>query len=124
MSNQSRRSFIRHTTLAAGAISALRILGQNSNALAQGKPTTAVDENSAMAKALGYVHDATKADATRFPQVKDAIAKGNTCAKCSLLTEKGLKADGHEGAWGRCTLFPTGLVSEAGWCMSFAPKAA
>lgn len=118
----SRRSFIRGAALAVGAVPALRILGQQ-DAHAQA-PTVAVDEKSPMANALGYVHDYKKADTARFPTAKAAIDNGNICAKCVLMTEKGLKADGQEGNWGRCSLFPTGLVNENGWCMSFAPKPA
>ncbi len=123
-SSNSRRSFLRNAAFAVGAVPALHILGNGNMAFAQGAPTTAVDPESPMGKALGYVHDHAKADVAKFPAAKTAVANGSNCAKCALMTQGGLKADGQTGAWGRCTLFPTGLVNENGWCMSFAQKPA
>jgi hypothetical protein len=122
MANYSRRTFVRNTALAASVFPILKTLADGT--LAQAQAAAPVDEAAPMSKALGYVADYTKADTTRFPQAKDAIAKGSACSKCALYTQGGQKIAGKEGTYGKCSLFATGLVNENGWCMSFAAKPA
>jgi hypothetical protein len=64
----------------------------------------ALDSSDATAKALGYVTKSAKPDAS--------------CANCSLF--QGKAGD----AMGPCTIFPGKSVASAGWCMSWAKKAA
>ncbi|MGA8258762.1 MAG: high-potential iron-sulfur protein [Arenicellales bacterium] len=65
------------------------------------------------AAALGYVDDASQADAAKHPNYK----KGDSCSNCNFYT-------GETGAErGGCTIFPQNSVSAKGWCASHTPKA-
>lgn len=79
-----------------------------SGALAQ----TMVTEADPQAKALGYVSDATKADAKRFP----AYVAGHACGNCALYQGKAGDAAGN------CPLFAGRMVSSKGWCSAWAKK--
>ena len=73
-----------------------------------------MDENESLARAMGYVHDATKLDSNKVPQYK----AGSTCANCMQLK-------GQEGEdWRPCALFTGKLVSSHGWCKVWQPKPA
>lgn len=72
-----------------------------------------VDEKDAQAAALGYVADAGKADAKKFP----TFAAGNLCSNCALYQGKAGDAAGG------CTLFPGKQVGAKGWCSAWAKKA-
>lgn len=104
--NKTRRTFL--MTAAAGG-TALACLGQ---AQAQAQAAK-LDEKDPQAVALGYVADATKADAKKFPK----YAAGQACAACALF--QGKAGD----AWGGCPLFGTKQVSANGWCSAWAKKA-
>lgn len=71
-----------------------------------------VDEAGAQAQALGYVHDASKADKAKFP----AFVAGSQCSGCQLF-------QGGAAEWGACALFAGQAVSAKGWCSAFAKKA-
>jgi hypothetical protein len=72
-----------------------------------------VDEKDAQAAALGYVADATRADAGKFPK----YAAGQNCGNCAVFQGKaGDKA-------GNCALFAGKQVAGAGWCSAWAKKA-
>lgn len=72
-----------------------------------------VDENDALAVALGYVADASRVDASKH---KNYVA-GSTCAGCMLYLGK------PEDAAGPCGIFPGKHVSAKGWCASWVKKA-
>ncbi len=72
-----------------------------------------LDEKDPQAVALGYVDDASRADAKKFLK----YAKGQTCSNCSLYQGKAGDAAGN------CTLFPDKQVSAKGWCSAWAKKA-
>ena len=72
-----------------------------------------LDEKDAQAVALGYVADAKRVDAKKFPK----FAAGQNCANCALFQAKaGDKAGG-------CPLFGAKQVAAAGWCSAWAKKA-
>ena len=71
-----------------------------------------VDEKDAQATALGYVADATKADAKKYPK----YAAGQMCANCALY--QGKPGD----AAGPCPLFAGKQVASKGWCSAWAKK--
>jgi hypothetical protein len=96
----SRRIFL--MTVSAGAA------GFSLGAHAQAK----VDEKDPQAAALGYVSDATKADAKKFPK----YAAGQMCGNCALY--QGKPAD----AAGGCPLFAGKQVASKGWCSAWAKK--
>lgn len=74
---------------------------------------TLVDEKDGQAVALGYVADATRADAAKFPK----YAAGQTCGNCAVFQGKaGDKA-------GNCALFAGKQVASAGWCSAWAKRA-
>jgi len=97
----SRRSFL-VTVAASSAVLATGAHGQ-----------TLVDESTPQAVGLGYVADAKRADAKKFPR----YAEGQLCSNCALF-------QGKEGdAAGGCALFGANQVAAAGWCNAWSKKA-
>lgn len=76
-----------------------------------GRPQLSLDDPQA--KALGYVHDATNVDQSKYPRFQP----GQACSNCQLFQGKG------DDQWGGCSIFPGKLVNRAGWCSAYAPKA-
>ena len=92
--------------LGAGGYAALPTLG------AAAAPPVHLDVNDPAAVALGYVEDARKVDAKKYP---DFVA-GNDCDSCSQLL-------GNAGDTYRpCALLPGKLVDIHGWCKAWAPQ--
>ncbi|GAC1526648.1 MAG: high-potential iron-sulfur protein [Ramlibacter sp.] len=85
--------------------------GATLTSLAQAQAT--VDEKDPQAAALGYVNDAKRADAKKYPQHAD----GQHCANCALFQGK---ADDKSGG---CALFAGKQVAAAGWCSAWSKKA-
>jgi hypothetical protein len=103
----TRRSFLvaaaaSGTVIASGALIATSAQAQ-----------TLVDETTAQAMALGYVADAKRADAKKFPRYAD----GQLCSSCALF--QGKPGD----AAGGCALFGASHVAAAGWCNAWSKKA-
>ena len=98
--HNTRRTFL--ITVAAGGAAFA------SAAQAQSK----VDERDPQASALGYVADATKADAKKYPK----YAAGQNCASCALY--QGKTGD----AAGGCPLFAGKQVASKAWCSAWAKK--
>lgn len=74
---------------------------------------TKLDVKDPQAVSLGYVLDATKADAKKFP----TYAAGQHCGSCALY-------QGKPGeAWGPCPIYGGKLVSDQGWCSAYVKKA-
>jgi High potential iron-sulfur protein len=71
-----------------------------------------VDEKDAQAAALGYVADAKRVDAKKFPK----YAAGQVCSNCALY--QGKPTDKAGG----CPLFGTKQVAGPGWCSAWAKK--
>jgi len=89
-------------------------LAASGAALATGASAQAmVDEKDAQAGAIGYVAEASRADAKKYAK----YAAGQNCANCALYQGKaGDKAGG-------CPLFAGKQVAAAGWCSAWAKKA-
>ena len=99
--SSSRRVFL--MTLATGsAVMATTAHGQ-----------TKLDEKDPQAIGLGYVADATKTDAKKYPK----YAAGQMCTNCALFQGKA------SDAWGGCPLFAGKQVAGKGWCNAWAKKA-
>jgi len=98
--NNTRRTFLM-TIAATGTAFA-------SGAHAQAQ----VDPKDAQAAALGYVPEAGKADAKKFPK----YAAGQNCAGCALYQGKAGDAAGN------CPLFAGKQVAAKGWCSAWAKK--
>lgn len=83
-------------------------------ALAAGARAQAmVDEKDPQAVALGYVADAARADAKKYPK----FAAGQQCATCALFQGKAGDASGP------CPLFAGKQVAAKGWCSAWSKKA-
>ena len=102
----SRRHFLRNIIVGSPLLVGARAFAQDAAAPAR------VPENDPVAMALGYVEDATKVDAKKYPQYK----AGQICENCALYTGPAGKEDGP------CTIFQNRLVTAKGWCATYAPK--
>jgi hypothetical protein len=92
----------------------LMTLAASGAALApRAKAQALVDENDSQAAALGYVAEAARADAKKFPK----FAAGQNCVSCALYQGK---ADNKAGG---CPLFAGKQVAATGWCSAWAKKA-
>jgi hypothetical protein len=85
---------------------------QTSPEVGQGGDMPRLDENSAQARQLAYVHDASTLDPASQPR----YAQGQRCANCALY-------QGGGDPWGACPLFQGRLVKRTGWCNGYAPGA-
>ncbi len=65
------------------------------------------------AQALGYVEDAARADAAKYPN----YAAGQACSNCALFLGKAGDSSGP------CSLFAGKQVAAKGWCSAYAKKA-
>lgn len=97
----NRRVFLLSTAAAGAALTSL--------ARAQAR----VDEKDPLAQSLGYVLDASKADAQKFKN----FAAGQHCGNCAQY--QGKPGD----AWGPCPVYGGKLVSDQGWCSAWSKKA-
>ena len=92
----------------------LMTMAASGAALATGAPAQSLlDEKDTQAAALGYVADAKRVDAKKFPK----FAAGQNCANCALY--QGKPSDRAGG----CPLFGTRQVAGAGWCNAWAKRA-
>lgn len=108
MSNQSRselnrREFIKLGLTAGAVLPAAGVLLRAGTARAEDQLITEIEAAKPTAQALQYANESPKA------------AEGQTCGTCQLYTA-------GEGGKGKCQLFPQGLVTEGGWCLSWAKK--
>lgn len=71
-----------------------------------------VDEKDPQAAGLGYVADAKRVDAKKYPK----YAAGQNCANCAIYTGK--PADKSGG----CPLFAGKQVASTGWCSAWVKK--
>jgi len=101
----TRRQFV-FAVIPAAAL----LPGAARTALAQG---TRVEEKDPLALSLGYVHDAAKVDAKKFP----TYAAGRNCSNCQLFQAKAGEA------WGGCPPLGGKLVNAKGWCQVWVKKA-
>jgi hypothetical protein len=126
MAQHSRREFCKKFLVVLSATPLAYQALPTTSALAQaaGLPTKPLDPASTTAAALGYTHDATKVDTSKFPKRKGPEGEKQFCNTCQFFAVPGLKAEGQEGEWGKCTIFTDGLVAAKGWCNSWTPKAA
>ena len=100
----SRRRLLRHLALGL-SLGSLAVIGSRAARAAAAQPL--LQEESAEAKGVRYVADASKAK---------GASGGNTCATCGLY-------QGATGsARGPCQLFPGKDVKAAGWCSSWTAQ--
>jgi hypothetical protein len=105
----SRRQALRG--LAAASIVALNVRRASAAESATAQAPH-LDVKDPAAVAVGYVEDASKVDARKYP----TYSKGSSCENC-------LQLQGSAGAPYRpCMLFPGKLVAAAGWCSAWTPE--
>jgi hypothetical protein len=104
-----RRTLLKN---ALAGLAALPAAGLIREAAAAQAAVPHLDEKDPMAVAMGYVHDAKKAEAKKEPQFKP----GSKCSNC-------LQLQGKEGdEWRPCNIFPGKLVNANGWCKVWVAK--
>lgn len=103
MQKISRRALVKGGLIAGALVPAIGLVGRTAHAAA----LTPLDPNDPMAKALGYVTDASKVSAAASPTYK----AGQKCSTCAQYT-----------AAGGCNIFPGHSVAAGGWCKSWAQK--
>src|SRR5262249_11538639 len=104
----SRRDLMK-IALAGAVLPALGLVGRNSRAA----DLTPLDPNDPTAKALGFVTDAAKGDASANPTFK----AGQHCGGCAQF--QGTATDATAG----CTIFAGHSVPGGGWCRAFVARA-
>ena len=103
-SSSDRRRFIRALASGLAALPAGLALLRPGPAGAQDLPRLPQDDPAAFA--LGYVHDASDVDLSKYPRYEP----GQVCANCQQW-------QGEASAeWAPCAIFPGKLVRNAGWC--------
>jgi hypothetical protein len=102
----NRRSLVKSLAAAAAALSILRSVKSGATELPH------LDVKDPKAVAVGYVEDAIRVDAKKYP----TYMQGSRCDNCLLL-------QGASGAGYRpCDLFAGKLVSAAGWCSGWSAE--
>jgi High potential iron-sulfur protein len=108
--NNDRRAFFKR---GLGVVAAVSVAQLVTNRVAFAAELPKVDEASPQASGLGYKHDATQTDVTKFARYQP----GQTCATCVLYQ------GAADAEWGGCSIFAGQAVAAKGWCSAFAPKA-
>jgi hypothetical protein len=103
---RERRGFLK-----LGGITIIAVAAGPKAVLAQAPAR--LEESDAQAQALGYRHDTTKVDKTKFAK----HAAEQNCANCQLFQAKA------NDAWGGCPIFPGKQVNAKGWCSAWVKKA-
>jgi hypothetical protein len=112
----SRRQALRRLAVAASTVVAMTgqraLRAATQGAQAPGVQAPHLDVKDPAAVAVGYVEDAAKVDAKKYPD----YSQGSNCENC-------LQLQGAAGASYRpCSLFPGKLVAVAGWCSAWTAE--
>jgi hypothetical protein len=110
MHNFTRRSIVKSGLIAGALVPAFGLIANTAGAAA----LPALDPNDPTAKALGFVNDASKVDASSNPTFKSG-------QKCSTCAQYQGKASDPTAA---CNIFVGHSVPAAGWCKVWAAKPA
>jgi hypothetical protein len=106
----SRRALIR--TVSLGVVGAGFAAAGLGGRRARAADLPKLDVKDPAAVAVGYVENAARVDAKKYP----AFVAGSNCENCLLL-------QGKAGSDYRpCTLFPGKLVAIAGWCSGWTAE--
>lgn len=108
----TRRDFIR-----AGCVTALTFSALSSTMTASAVDKVSEDDPTAVA--LGYKHDATAVDLTKFPKRADQAGQKQWCDNCALYAN----ASDPDAEWAPCSIFQNRLVAGKGWCNAWVQKA-
>lgn len=125
---ENRRSFLKK--IAVGSLATLpaayllKLSGLGSATIAEAlEAKEVVKLDNPTASALGYQHDVSKVDLTKFPKRATAEGKTQFCSNCQFAQGEAKAVDGQEGQWLGCQIIPGKLVAEKGWCNSWIKKA-
>jgi len=103
--DRQRRHVLKATVTGVVAIPLGSLLLQGS---AHSSELPPLGEDEAVAKGLGYVHDANDAPA-------DKRKAGTYCKNCNLI-------QAQEGEWRPCSIIPGKAVNENGWCVAWVGR--
>lgn len=106
----SRRELVKGSLLAGALMPALGLIGN----AAEADALTPLSPSDPQAKALGFVTDATKVNASENPTYK----AGQRCGTCAQFQGKAGAASGG------CNIFVGHSVPAGGWCKVWAQKPA
>ena len=112
----SRRGWLKTGAYAVAAFLATSLF-HGKSAQARRILAPKVSENDAVARALGYVHEATQANAKRFRKRRRPDAAQQFCGSCRFYSDSELEG------WGPCPMVQGKLVKETGWCKVWRAKA-
>jgi len=105
-----RRRFIRLIATSIAAVPTGGALLNVRSLSAQEMPNLPEDDPAAFA--LGYVHDASDVDVSKYPRYEP----GQVCANCQQWQGEA------DIEWARCAIFPGKRVRNAGWCSVWIQK--
>ncbi len=105
----SRRAVIKVGLIAGALVPAMGLIGNTAGAAA----LTPLDPNDPTAKAVKFVTDGSKVNASANPTYKPS----QKCANCAQY--QGKSSDASAG----CNVFPGHSVPARGWCNVWAQKA-
>jgi hypothetical protein len=108
--NISRRDLVKSGLLAGVLVPAIGLIGREARAAG----LTPLDPNDPTAKALGFVTDASKVEASTNPTYK----AGQRCATCAQYQGKPTEATAA------CAIFAGHSVPAGGWCRVWAQRPA
>jgi len=104
--SSSRRSLVKALAVGAAASAVGGIRSSHAEEFSK------LDEKDPKARALGYVENANRVDAKKYP----GFLPGSNCENC-------LQLQGTPGNNFRpCALFPGKLVSASGWCTGWTAE--
>jgi High potential iron-sulfur protein len=104
----SRRAIVKSGLIAGALLPAVGLVSRDAEAAA----LPPLDPGDPTAKALGFVNDATKVDAKKYPTFKPT----QKCATCAQYQGKATDATAA------CTIFAGKSVPAGGWCQVWAQK--
>ncbi|MFK8053873.1 MAG: high-potential iron-sulfur protein [Woeseiaceae bacterium] len=106
-STTSRRGFVKGAMGVVAAVPVAAVLRGKAAFADHHEEVVKVSEDDPQAVALGYKHDAAKAE---------GAPEGRNCANCQLYS-------GGDKEWGPCAIFPGKAVNAKGWCLTWAARA-
>ena len=106
-----RREFLKFGLKAGGGAIAL-----GSIPIALLAESDKVAEDEPLAKAMGYVEDASTTDTEKFPKRAGDAGASQYCYNCALY------AGTEDDEYAPCSIFQNRLVAGAGWCNAWVAK--
>ena len=120
MMKTNRRDFLVKGLMFVGA-GAIAVSSLEKLAFAGAPELKLVDEKDAVATALKFVQDGSKADAKARVDKMGVAAKDQKCSNCSLYTKEGKIGKDEVG---KCSMLAgKGVVKAGGWCAGWVKKA-